>query len=99
MENLKINKISYYKPEDIDLSRVSLSWLRAAKEFIQKQLVDKQQQLVFHPVEFPDCMDVKKTCRRCNLDGKPLCIVANCLLQARKDGKAGYFTIEPVEPV
>lgn len=99
MENFKINKISYYKLEDVSINRASLSWLKAAQQFIQKQLVDKQQQLVFKPVEFPDSLDVAKTCVHCDLHNTSLCLVANCLSQDRTDGKAGYFTIEPAQPV
>lgn len=99
MEDFKIKKISYYKLEDISISRASLSWLKAAQLFIQKQLVDEQRQLVFHPVEFPDCLDVAKTCINCSLHNTPLCLVANCLSQDREDKRAGYFTVEPVEPV
>lgn len=99
MEDIKIKKISYYKLEDVSINRASLSWLKAAQSFIQKQLVDKQQQLVFKPVEFPDCLEVMKTCLYCDLHNTPLCLVANCLSQDREDKKAGYFIIQPVEPV
>ena len=99
MENFKINKISYYKIEDLTMERASLSWLKSAQVFIRKQLVDKQQQLVFKPVEFPDCLDVAKTCVHCDLHNTSLCIVANCLSQDRTDKKAGYFIIQSAQPV
>ena len=99
MENFKINKISYYKIEDLTMERASLSWLKSAQVFIRKQLVDKQQQLVFKPVEFPDCLDVAKTCVHCDLHNTSLCVVANCLSQDRTDKKAGYFIIQSAQPV
>ena len=99
METPVIKKISYYKLEDISIDRVSLSWLKAAQKFIQEQLVQEQKQLKFKPLPFPDCLDVTKTCMHCDLHNTALCIVANCLAQERQDHQAGYFIIQPAQPV